>query len=55
MYGVYDDEGTCVLDAVNYNNPQWYEVTNYEQEKEINAIEEKAIENGAILYRGLTR
>ncbi len=55
MYGVYDDEGTCVLDAVNYNNPQWYTVSNYEEEIEINAIEEKAIENGAIVYTGLTR
>lgn len=54
-YDVYDTEGNLLLDARDYGNPQHYVVHDSEQEKEINAIEEKAIENGAILYRGLTK
>lgn len=54
-YDVYDTEGNLLLDARVYGASQHYVVRNSEQEKEVNTIEEKAIENGAVLYRGLTR
>lgn len=55
VYEVYDADGNFLLNANNYDNPQYYVIDSEEQEQEINAIEEKAIDNGAILYRGLTK
>lgn len=52
-YKVFDSDDNLLLECYNYDRPQYYNITSELQEEAVNEIEENAIEQGAILYRGL--
>lgn len=49
-YTVYDSDDVLIINAKTYGDFNWTSVSSDRQEEEIRAIEERAIENGAILY-----
>lgn len=52
-YKIYDKNGEKIIDSTSYGDTNFSYVDSVKQEEAVREFEEKAIENGAVLYRGL--